>query len=190
MDEKKPYKIHREMTIDDIFSSFPEKAQRLSQEMANAGLQCVGCQAATWETLEAGMFGHGMDEAAIDELVERLNEIIDKELDLQTICMTKRAAKKFKELLEKEGKEGWGLRFSDKPGGCGGFEYLLDFSEKSKEDDAVFSSHGVQIYVNHEILPRLLGSEIDYLDGLMGAGFKIINPNVKNSCSCGESQSY
>ncbi len=190
MTKKEKIKIHREMTIEDIFASFPEKAQRLSQEMANVGLQCVGCQAATWETLEAGMLGHGMNEATINELIQHLNEIVEKEIDPQTICMTKRAAKKFKEILEKKGKKGWGLRFADKPGGCGGYEYLLDFSEKPKENDVVFSSYGIDIHVNHKMLSRLLGSEIDYLDGLNGSGFKVSNPNVKSSCGCGQSQSY
>ena len=52
------------MTIDEIFGKFPDKSQRIAQELTNAGLHCVGCQAATWETLEVGMIGHGFDEKA------------------------------------------------------------------------------------------------------------------------------
>lgn len=55
-------RISRGMTIEEIFSRFPQKSQRLAQEVTNAGLQCVGCQAATWETLEAGMLGHGFSK--------------------------------------------------------------------------------------------------------------------------------
>ncbi len=71
--------INREMTIEEIFSSFPQKAQKLAQELTNAGLHCVGCQAATWETLELGMMGHGMSEEAINRMVEKLNAILEEE---------------------------------------------------------------------------------------------------------------
>ena len=182
--------ITADMTIDDIFSKFPDKGQRLAQEMTNAGLHCVGCQAATWETLEVGMLGHGFQEEEINRLLDRLNEILQEETDPSTITFTKRGAEKFRAILKEEKKEGWALRFADKPGGCGGFEYILDFSEKPTDDDEVFSSQGIEIHVNRKMLARLLGSEIDYLEGLMGSGFKVTNPNVKGSCSCGNSQSY
>ena len=51
-----------DMTIEEVFKRFPHKSQKLAQEMTNAGLHCVGCSASTWETLEAGMLGHGMEE--------------------------------------------------------------------------------------------------------------------------------
>ncbi|MBF5059628.1 iron-sulfur cluster assembly accessory protein [Candidatus Neptunochlamydia vexilliferae] len=183
-------KITRDMTIDAILGSFPQKSQRIAQELTNAGLQCVGCQAATWETLEVGMLGHGFDEKAIEDLVERLNALLEEETDPTTISLTERAAEKFRAILIADKKEGWALRLGDKPGGCGGFEYVLDFSEKAKEDDVLFTSHGIDIHVSQKVLPRLLGCEVDYLEGLMGSGFKITNPNVKGSCSCGNSQSY
>jgi iron-sulfur cluster assembly accessory protein len=182
--------ISRDMTIEDIFANFPHKSQKLAQEITNTGLHCVGCQAATWETLEAGMLSHGFSEEAIDDLVDRLNTILEEEVDLSTISMTKRAADKFKQILKEEGKEGYGLRFGDKAGGCSGFEYVLDYSAKAKEDDVVFLSEGLEIHVNCQMKDRLLGSEIDYVDGLNGAGFKISNPKAKGSCGCGKSQSY
>jgi iron-sulfur cluster assembly protein len=186
--EKK--KIHRHMTIEEILSLFPFKAQRLSQEITNAGLHCVGCHAATWETLEAGMLGHGMTNEAIDRLVDRLNALLEEEVDPTTITITKRAAKKYLEILEEEGKQGWGLRFAERMAGCNGFEYALDYSEKALADDAVFESLGIQIHVNKGMLKRLLGSEIDFVDGLQGSGFKISNPNVSSSCGCGTSHGY
>lgn len=190
MKKKQEKRITRDMTIDDIFSGFPGKAQKLSQEITNAGLQCVGCQASTWETLEVGMLGHGFSEESIDALIDRLNEILAIEIDESTITLTKRAASKFKTILEQDGKLGWALRFGDKPGGCGGFEYELDFSKEPDEDDEIFESNGISIHVKKKMVYRLMGCEIDYLDGLMGAGFKVTNPNVKGSCSCGSSQSY
>lgn len=182
--------IYRNMTIEEIFQKFPGHSQKLAQEMTNAGLHCAGCGAATWETLEAGMYGHGFTDEEIDQLIGKLNDIVAQPLNLGSITLTKRAAEKFKEILIAEKKEGWALRFGDKPGGCGGYEYILDFSEKPQENDEVFHSHGVAIHVNKQRLEYLLGSEIDYQDGLSGAGFKIINPNAKGSCSCGSSQNY
>lgn len=182
--------ITREMTIEEIFSSFPQKSQKLAQEITNAGLNCVGCGAAVWETLEAGMLSHGFSEEAIDKLLNRLNQVLNEKVDLGTITITKRAADKYREILEEEGKASWGLRFADKAAGCSGFEYVLDYSEKAKSDDQVFVSEGLEIHVNNQVVERLMGSVIDFVDGLNGSGFKITNPNVKGSCGCGKSQSY
>lgn len=182
--------ISREMTIEDILGGFPQKSQKLAQEITNTGLHCVGCGAAVWETLEAGMLSHGFTEDAIDDLVNRLNIILAEETDLSTISMTKKAVEKYKKILEEEGKANWALRFGDKAGGCSGFEYFLDYSEKAKTDDEIFHSHGLEIHVNKNMTKRLLGCEIDYVDGLNGSGFKISNPNAKGSCGCGKSQSY
>ncbi|NGX39090.1 MAG: Iron-binding protein IscA [Chlamydiae bacterium] len=182
--------ISRGMTIEDIFSNFPQKAQKLAQELTNTGLHCVGCQAATWETLETGMLGHGYSEEEIDKLVISLNGILAEKIDNKSINLTKRAADKFKEILKEDGKADWSLRFGDKAAGCSGFEYVLDFSKEPKKDDKVFSSNGIDIHVNKGAVSRLLGCEIDYLDGLNNSGFKITNPNVKGSCGCGKSQSY
>jgi iron-sulfur cluster assembly protein len=183
-------KLSKEMTIEGIFSRFPQKSQKLAQEMTNSGLHCVGCGAATWETLEAGMLSHGFAPEDVDDMVDRLNAILSQKADLSTISMTKRAADKFLKILKEEGKEGWGLRFGDKAAGCSGFEYVLDYSEKAESDDEVFKSEGVDIHVNASDAKRLLGSEIGFVDGLNGSGFKISNPNVKGSCGCGKSQSY
>jgi len=183
-------RITKDMTIESIFTRFPQKGQKLAQEMTQFGLHCVGCGAATWETLEAGMLGHGMDESKIEELLDRLNAILDEELDLSSITLTPVAAKKYLEILEEEGKKGWGLRLAEKAAGCSGFEYALDFSEKAKDSDETFTSEGIEIHVDQASKSRLLGSVIDYVDGLQGAGFKISNPNVKSSCGCGSSHNY
>ncbi|MCH9613620.1 MAG: Iron-sulfur cluster insertion protein ErpA [Chlamydiia bacterium] len=176
--------------IEEIINAFPNKSQKLIQALTNAGLHCVGCSAATFETLEAGMFSHGFEDAHIEALLETLNKLASATTDTSTISFTEKAAKKFKEILKQDGKEGWGLRFGDKPGGCGGYEYILDFSSHAEEDDVVIISHDAEIHINKKALSRLLGSEIDYQEGLMGSGFKVTNPNVKSSCSCGSSQSY
>lgn len=182
--------ITKEMTIADIFTKFPQKSQKLAQEMTRRGLHCVGCGASTWETLEAGMLSHGMESTEVESLVTRLNEILAEEQDPNTITVTPRAAAKFQEFAKAEGLEGVALRFGDQPGGCSGYEYILDFSTAPEETDTIFHSGGIEIHIETAALSRLIGSEIDYLDGLQGAGFKISNPNARGSCGCGNSQTY
>jgi iron-sulfur cluster assembly protein len=188
--EQAPTTITRQMTIEDILGMFPYKAQRLSQEITNAGLHCVGCHAAVWETLEGGMLTHGKTDAQINELVNRLNALLQEKINTDSIEITPRGAAKFLEILFDEGKPGWGMRFSEEMAGCNGFEYVLDFSEKSEADDQIFNSNGIEIHVKKGMVPRLLGSEIDYVEGLRGSGFKISNPNVSSSCGCGSSHNY
>ena len=183
-------KISKEMTIEEILTEFPQWSQKLAQEMKNAGLNCVGCGAAVWETLEAGVLGHGFDEATLEKLVDRLNVIVEEVIDASTITLTKKAAEKYREILEEEGKAGWGLRFGDRAGGCSGFEYELGYSEKAGAEDEVFVSEGVEVHVGKHCVHRLRGCVIDFVEGLQDAGFKIMNPNVRGACGCGKSQSY
>lgn len=182
--------ITSEMTISDVLSNFPQHSQKLAQTLTNAGLHCTSCSAATWETLENGMLSHGMEREAIDRIVLKLNEIIQEQIDVDTITVTPRAVEKFKEFAKEEGKAGWALRFGDTTGGCSGFEYILDFSEKLESDDTSFESNGLPIHVKKTMVKRLLGAVIDFTDGLYGSGFKISNPNAKSSCGCGKSQGY
>lgn len=183
-------KIHSQMTIEQILGMFPNKAQKLSQEITNAGLHCVGCGAATWETLEQGMKSHGKTDEQINTLASRLNKLLNEPVDLSTISMTEKAAAKFLQILAEDNKQGWGLRFDEQMAGCSGFEYILDFSEKANDDDDTFISQGIEIHVNKKKLARLLGCEIDFVEGLHSTGFKISNPNAKASCGCGSSHGY
>lgn len=182
--------IYPKMTIEEILTKYPHKAQKLAQELTNAGLHCVGCQAATWETLEVGMLGHGFSQSSIEKLVDKLNKILEEESDATTITLTQRAAQKYLEILDEEEKQGWGLRLSEKMAGCNGFEYVLDYSEKAGEDDEVFISQEIEIHLKKHLVERLLGSEIDYIDGLQNSGFKVTNPNVRSACGCGTSHGY
>lgn len=182
--------ITKDMTIESIFSTFPGKSQKLAQAIQAAGLNCVGCQAATWETLEAGMLGHGFSDSEVEGLLLKLNSILSEKEDLTSISMTERAVKKFQEILKDDGREKTALRFGIRAGGCSGFEYTLDYSDEASADDVVFTSFDQDIHVHKSSVDKLLGSSIDYVEGLHGAGFKISNPNAKSSCGCGKSQNY
>lgn len=181
-------KIDRHMTIQDIFAKNPSKAQKLAKELTKAGLNCVGCSASTWETLESGVLRHGYTEHDLEEIIRRLNTILEAKVDTTTITLTPKAAEMFSHISEQEGKKGFGLRFDEQPAGCSGFEYVLGFSEKPTDTDIIFQSNGVQIHVEKAVLPRLLGCEIDY-NGLQ-QGFVVENPNASSCCGCGSSHGY
>ena len=182
--------ITREMTIDEIFSKFPSRAQKLARCLTRAGLNCVGCSAATWETLEGGVLRHGKDEDMLLNLLNDLNAILQEELDGSTVTLTSKAANKFKEACKEHGKEGYGLRFDEIPAGCSGFEYVLEFSEKALPTDCIIVSEGVEIHIDENVKSRLIGSEIDFVDDGLRAGFEISNKNSKSSCGCGNSHGY
>jgi len=102
------------------------------------------------------------------------------------ITITKAAAEKLKDLLAKEGIEGQGLRVRVMGGGCSGYQYQMAF-EAPREGDRVIEHDGVKLVIDPKSLLFLAGTEIDYHDGLTGAGFAIKNPNAKGSCGCGQS---
>lgn len=179
--------ITRDMTIAEIFEKFPHQSEKLAQVITDAGLHCIGCGGASWETLEAGMLGHGFMPVAVDDLVKKLNAIIAQEIDLTKVTLTVRAAGEFRKIAEEENKKACAIRLSKEGGGCHS-EHVLSFSEKAEEGDAIFKSHGVEIHINKAEIEYLLGTEIDYVDGLHESGFKITNPNRHSSCGCGKSK--
>lgn len=104
------------------------------------------------------------------------------------VTLTERGAKKVRDLLAAENKDPaeYGLRIGVIGGGCSGFQYLLDFDRK-RDDDAVFETDGVRMYIDPKSLMFLRGTKVDYEETLMGAGFKLQNPNVRGQCGCGQS---
>ncbi len=103
------------------------------------------------------------------------------------IHITAIAAAKVNEIRKAEGIEAaLGLRLRVVGGGCAGFSYDLYFDEQT-EVDRRFDVNGVNVVVDEMSLMYLAGTEIDYVEGLQGAGFKFNNPNVKSTCGCGSS---
>ena len=78
------------------------------------------------------------------------------------------------------------LRVAVKGGGCSGFQYALAL-DKAKDDDHVFEQNGVSVLVDKVSMQFVFGSQVDYVDGLQGAGFTVNNPNVVAACGCGSS---
>jgi iron-sulfur cluster insertion protein len=103
------------------------------------------------------------------------------------VGLTEKAAEKVKEIKTAEGiEDAYGLRLRVVGGGCSGFAYDLYFDQVT-EADKTFDSHGVKLVVDQMSLMYLMGTEVDYVEGLQGAGFKFQNPNVKSTCGCGSS---
>ena len=103
------------------------------------------------------------------------------------ITITEKAAAKVKEIAEAENLLGQGLRLRVVGGGCAGFTYDLYFEDKIGDMDEQFESQGIKLYVDPMSFQYLENTEIDYVEGLHGAGFKFNNPNSKGSCGCGSS---
>jgi iron-sulfur cluster assembly protein len=103
------------------------------------------------------------------------------------ITLTDKAASKVKEILQDKNIKTSALRVGVKGGGCSGFTYTLDFDENAGETDQVFENKGVKIVVDAKSFVFLSGTELDYSDGLTGAGFTFQNPNATRSCGCGSS---
>ncbi|MDA1190181.1 MAG: iron-sulfur cluster insertion protein ErpA [Candidatus Poribacteria bacterium] len=102
------------------------------------------------------------------------------------IMVTDAASSKVKELLESEGYEGYGLRVQVVGGGCSGMQYRLGFDE-ARDGDKVIDKEGLKVFVDLKSALYLVGTTVDYVESLMGAGFKIDNPNVSSTCGCGSS---
>ena len=103
-----------------------------------------------------------------------------------TITLTESAADRIKSFLENRGK-GVGLRLGVKTTGCSGMAYIIEFADEIDSDDNVFEDKGVKVLVDPKSLIYLDGTEVDFTKEGLNEGFKFNNPNVKDSCGCGES---
>ena len=103
------------------------------------------------------------------------------------VTLTESAAQRVNTMIAKRGS-GIGLRVSTKVSGCAGFAYVVDYADTVESDDQVFESYGVKVVVDSKSLGNIDGMEIDYVrESLLNEGFEFNNPNVKDSCGCGES---
>ena len=103
------------------------------------------------------------------------------------INLTEKAAGKVSEIREAEGLGEQGLRVRVIGGGCSGFTYDLFFEDETTDLDQVFESSGIRVFIDMMSYQYLEGTDIDYVEGLHGAGFKFVNPNAKSTCGCGSS---
>ena len=102
------------------------------------------------------------------------------------VTLTERAAEHVLALM-REDPEAFALRVAVQGGGCSGLTYALGFDGEPQPGDEVVDQHGVKVVVDRFSLPYLSGAEVDFVDGLMGQGFTVNNPNAVASCGCGSS---
>lgn len=106
---------------------------------------------------------------------------------MKPIHLTKKAADKVKTIMVEEKIEGQFLRVGVRGGGCAGMEFLLDFIKDANENDYSYQSEGVNVVVDEISATYLMGTEIDYVDGLNESGFKFNNDSLKRRCGCNKS---
>lgn len=104
------------------------------------------------------------------------------------VRLTPTAITKVQDFIQEHGAGGEsGLRVAVLPGGCSGFQYGLNIEEEPENDDEIFETSGVKIFVDPFSAQYLEGVEIDYVTSMMGSGFSFRNPNAAGGCGCGSS---
>lgn len=106
--------------------------------------------------------------------------------DTKQISLTERAAGHVRDFLAKQ-DNGIGLRVGVKTTGCSGYQYVIEAAEQIADTDTVFESHGVKVVVDSVSLGYLAGTQLDYRREGLNEGFHFSNPNVSETCGCGES---
>ena len=108
-------------------------------------------------------------------------------MQLQAIKLTEAAARRVQELLAKRGKPSVGIRIGVRSKGCSGLSYTLEYADQKEPTDEVVEQHGVTVLIDPKATLFILGTEMDYVEEKMQAGFVFRNPNEKGRCGCGES---
>lgn len=103
------------------------------------------------------------------------------------IQVTDSAVNKVQRLVAEEGNPALKLRVYVTGGGCSGFQYGFSFEEEAAEDDTLIEKGGITLLVDPMSYPYLVGSKVDYEEGLQGSKFSIQNPNATSTCGCGSS---
>ncbi|MBI3159315.1 MAG: iron-sulfur cluster insertion protein ErpA [Chloroflexi bacterium] len=109
------------------------------------------------------------------------------EVQVNQISLTEAAANAVRELLEKRNLPGHALRVFISGGGCSGYQYGMALEGEPRPTDLVLEQFGVKVVVDEVSIDYLRGANIDYVEDVMGSGFKIENPNATSSCGCGSS---
>src|ERR1700753_531920 len=107
-------------------------------------------------------------------------------IETSILTMTSAASDKVRELIKQENDPALGLRVFVAGGGCSGLQYGMTLDEE-QDGDTIVSMGDIRVFVDDMSLGYITGSEVDYVDSLMGAGFTVNNPNAVSSCGCGHS---
>ncbi len=185
--EAQTFKITEETLIGGLVEEHPEVIDTL----LGYGVHCIGCGVSPYESIGDGFRSHGMSEEEVQEAIAQLNKVIVNQpqtTPVKTVVqftVTPAAALKIKDFCDKNQKQA--LRVSIKRGGCSGYSYVLELVDQKKDHDISIMKSGARLYIDGASAEQLDGAEIDYIDSLQGAGFKIKNPQATKGCGCGNS---
>jgi|SRR3989344_85566 len=124
-------------------------------------------------------------KGTISDFLNILNSKI-KDFSEDEFSISNEAIDRIKYLSKKNNKK-CGLRILVKEGGCAGKEYKFEFEENKKENDIVIEENNVKLYIDNESIRFLKDSRLEFVNSLMGGGFRISNPHAKSTCGCGKS---
>jgi iron-sulfur cluster assembly accessory protein len=110
-----------------------------------------------------------------------------EKVEVKTVDLTSAAATAVQDLLEKRELVDYALRVFVQGGGCSGFQYGMALEGKIRAEDTVIEQHGVKVVIDEVSIGYMRGASIDYVEDVMGSGFKIDNPNAMAACGCGTS---
>lgn len=113
--------------------------------------------------------------------------VLAEQTQTETIQLTSAAADAVRDLLAKRDLEGYALRVYIKGGGCSGYQYGMALDDNFREQDLISESHGVKVVIDEVSIDYMRGATIDFVEDVMGSGFKVENPNAVASCGCGSS---
>ena len=103
------------------------------------------------------------------------------------ITISDSAKQRLHDLLDKDNRKKSFVRVGVESGGCSGLSYKLDFDNKKHQDDEMIENNGIKLLVNKKSFLYLIGTTLEFSDGLNGKGFVFNNPNANRTCGCGES---
>ncbi len=112
---------------------------------------------------------------------------MEQEIKIPTVLLTTRAVQEVKRLIARDHPGGALLRLEVKAGGCSGHSYHLGFEQEPRPQDEISEADGVKIVVDPQSAPYLQGTVVDFVDSLIGGGFRFVNPKATRTCGCGES---
>lgn len=107
--------------------------------------------------------------------------------DARGVTVSESAARRLAEIVAAEGDPGMALRVAVSGGGCSGFQYGFTLDDTVNEDDVIIERDGVKVVIDSVSIDLLAGAEVDFVEELSGAAFRIRNPNAASSCGCGNS---
>jgi iron-sulfur cluster assembly protein len=122
--------------------------------------------------------------ATVDTFAQETEQML---VERPLLTITEVAANKLQKLLAEKNIPDYGLRVFVAGGGCSGLQYGMAFEQEAREFDQVVDMHGIRLFVDPTSAQYLADASIDYVDSLMGGGFRIDNPNAVASCGCGHS---